>query len=160
MEEKRFYFMKDEFYEKFPDCHLMGNKSSDEDGQHNRPCYYCLNYENHHWMIPISSKLEKYERIFKNKVRRYKHYEGIKFGYVNGEKRAFLLQNIFPTVPEYIDKMYSVNKGTEPVILNQTFSEELRKSAQKLLRLHKNGVKVIFTNLDKMLCQLHEKNAD
>ena len=29
-----FYFIKDEYYKKFPECGLMGNKDSDEAGVH------------------------------------------------------------------------------------------------------------------------------
>ena len=35
VQENRFYFIKDEYYEKFSDCNLAGNKGS----RHNRPCF-------------------------------------------------------------------------------------------------------------------------
>ena len=149
-----FYFIKDRFYEEFSDCGLMTNYPSDDDGQHNRPCYYCLFYEELFWMIPISSRLEKYERIYMDKMRRYRKCDGIKFGYVNGERRAFLLQNIFPVTAEYVEKMYKVNHETVPVTVNSDFALEINKTARKIIRMYQRGVKIVLTNLDKIIEKL------
>ena len=107
LQEDRFYFVKDDFYEKFPDCGLMANGIADENGQHARPCFYAKQIENFFWLIPLSSKVEKYQRLYEEKISKYSTYDGIKFGYVNGKKRAFLIQNIFPITEEFIDKIYN-----------------------------------------------------
>ncbi len=39
----------------------MGNKDNDEKGVHGRPCFYCFEMEGYLWMVPISSKTEKYK---------------------------------------------------------------------------------------------------
>ena len=67
----------------------MGNKDSDEEGVHGRPCFYCFELDGYFWMVPISSKTEKYKRIYEEKKKRYREYDGLRFGYVNGQYRAF-----------------------------------------------------------------------
>ena len=66
-----------------------------------------------------------------DKMRRYRKCDGIKFGYVNGERRAFLLQNIFPVTAEYVEKMYKVNHETVSVTVNSDFALEINKTARK-----------------------------
>ena len=151
MEEDKFYFIKDEFYEKFSDCGLMSNNPSDEQGHHGRPCFYAKRIDNIFWLIPISSKVEKYTRIYEEKKRRYKSYDGIIFGYVNGNRRAFLLQNIFPITENYVDNMYMINQSKIPVTINPKMAISLKKTAEKIIRLHKRGVKISITDIDKIL---------
>ena len=59
IEQGKFYFIKDEFFDLVKDKELCANK---ERGT-KRPCFYCFKdskYQNLIWFIPISSKLEKY----------------------------------------------------------------------------------------------------
>ena len=76
MKEGNFYYIKSEFFNALPDCGLMLNKS--DDGKHGRPCYYCFEYENLYWMIPISSKTDKYQKIYDYKVEKRGFYDGIR----------------------------------------------------------------------------------
>ena len=78
-----FYFIKDEYYKRFPNCGLMGNKGNDEAGAHGRPCFYCFEMDGYFWMVPISSKTEKHKALYDEKKKRYKRYDGLRFGYVN-----------------------------------------------------------------------------
>ena len=103
-------------------------------------------------MIPISSKVDKYETIYNEKIRRYNgNFDGIRFGYVNGEKRAFLIQNICPITEEYIDCIYRIQNNTRDVTINNKLAEELRKITRKVLRLYDKGIKIVLTDLDKIL---------
>ena len=54
-----FYYLKDSYYNKFPNCNLIGNKDDDTDSKHDRPCFYCFEKDEIYWMIPISSQIEK-----------------------------------------------------------------------------------------------------
>ena len=151
LQADRFYFVKDEFYEKFPDCGLMANGVRDETGEHGRPCFYAKQIGKFFWLIPISSKVEKYERICEEKISKYPSYDGIKFGYVNGKRRAFLIQNIFPITEEFIDKIYMINGGKLPATVNKKFAEVLKKSAEKVIRLNSRGIKISMTDINKIL---------
>ena len=64
-----FYFIKDSFFDVIDDPELMQNK---ENGN-KRPCYYCFKskeYNNIIWFIPVSTKVDKYQRIYDNKIKK------------------------------------------------------------------------------------------
>ena len=97
VEEGRFYFLKDSFFEKMKDTNLSNNK----DNGNKRPCYYCFKDKEYNellWFIPISSKVEKYQKIYIEKLKKYKRVDTLVFGKVSGKERVFLIQNIFPTI--------------------------------------------------------------
>lgn len=84
-----FYFIKDEYYKRFPNCGLMGNKDNDEAGVHGRPCFYCFEMDGYFWMVPISSKTEKYKAIYdKKKMRLSAEINGIVRKVVRLNKRG------------------------------------------------------------------------
>ena len=92
IENGKFYFIKDEFFTYIQDKELCNNKITGN----KRPCYYCFKdskYENIIWFLPISSKVEKYQKIYDIKKEKFKTVDNIVFGYVEGEKRVFLIQN-------------------------------------------------------------------
>lgn len=79
MQAGNFYYITDEYYDKFKNCNLMGNKDEDEFGKHGCPCYYCFEQLGFYWMVPISSKVEKYKQLYdEKKVLRYYKDRGIK----------------------------------------------------------------------------------
>lgn len=64
-----FYFIKDSFFDIIDDSELMKNK---ENGN-KRPCYYCIKskkYDNIIWFIPVSTKIDKYKRIYDSKIQK------------------------------------------------------------------------------------------
>ena len=135
----------------------MGNKEEDSNGKHGRPCFYCFKAEDYFWMIPISSKVEKYQRLYDEKVIKYPNYDGIRFGYVNGQRRAFLLQNICPVTSKYIDCEYKIENNTQSVSINPNLSRELNGIARKIIRLYKRGTKIVLTDLDYILNELNNE---
>ena len=148
-ESGKFYFVKDEFYSRFSDCGLMANKAN---GFHGRPCYFAVEIDYICWLVPISSQVEKYERIYAEKILRYRNYDGIKFGYVNGERRAFLLQNLFPITSNYLDNIYMVNQVA--VTVNKKFGAKIEKTVRKILRLYDKGIRITLTDIKEILKRL------
>ncbi|MCD7823627.1 MAG: hypothetical protein LUG86_06400 [Oscillospiraceae bacterium] len=136
-----FYFMSDKFYSEFPDPYLMPNKA-DEDGRaHGRPCFYAyLDCKTGlYWVIPISSKVEKYQKIAGNKRKKYGKCDTILFGRVLGRNSAFLIQNMFPVTREYFESQYINSKDGVPVRVDGAFEKELKRSAQRVIALVHNG---------------------
>ncbi|MBR1884755.1 MAG: hypothetical protein IJ809_07555, partial [Clostridia bacterium] len=88
----------------------MNNK---ENGS-KRLCYFCFKDkkdDNIICFLPISTKYEKYKKIYD--LKKYKHpnsnvYNFV-FGHVLGKKAVFLIQNIFPTTPKYVLEKYITN---------------------------------------------------
>lgn len=160
METGKFYYIKDNYYQRFSMCSLMGNKERDEYGKHGRPCFYCFQDEGYYWMIPISSKVDKYKKLYQEKIKRYPDYDGIRFGYVNGQYRAFLIQNACPVTPEYIESEYRIENNSVPVTINLDLASELNGLMRKVIRLYKKGIKIVITDLDYILNELSKDAAE
>lgn len=163
METGFFYYIKDEYYEKFENCNLMGNKESDESGNHNRPCYYCFEQANYYWMIPISSRVEKFQKLYDEKMKRYNgNFDGIRFGFVNGKRCAFLIQNICPITAEYVASEYRIQKNTRRVTISPKLASELNAIVRKVLRLYfDKNIKIVLTDISTILsCLEAEKNNE
>lgn len=145
IEEGKFYFIKDEFFTYIQDKELCENKTTGN----KRPCFYCFRdntYDEIIWFLPISSKVEKYQKIYNEKMLKYKNVDNIVFGYVEGEKRVFLIQNMFPTTEEYVISKYV--KQDRDVIVNQELKRELERKATKILKLVENGYKnLVFPDI-------------
>ena len=84
----------------------------------------------------------------------------IAFSYVEGEKKAFLIQNMFPTTKKYIIEKYV--RQNRDVIVNKKFKKELEKKASKVLILVERGNdKIVFPDIKNikqiLLKQLENK---
>lgn len=118
IENGKFYFIKDEFFELIQDEELCKNKESGI----KRPCFYC----------------------FKDKT-----VDTLVFGFVEGEKRVFLIQNMFPTKIKYIIEKYVKNK--RDVTINEKLNKELKYKANKILTLVEKGYKnLVFPDIMKI----------
>ena len=156
-----FYFIKDDFFEKVTDPELMKNK---ENGN-KRPCYFCFKskeYNNIIWFIPVSTKTEKYEKIYNKKIQKQiklgknPSIDTIVFGNIANTYSAFLIQNMFPTTEKYIDSQYIKNKV--PIRLSNELQNEVISKATKVLVLYNSGMKrIVFPNIDNILKQILEE---
>lgn len=106
-----FYFIKDEFFDIVNDKELIQNK---ENGI-KRSCYYFFRSKENSkiiWFIPISTKIEKYKKIYDNKIQKQVKLgkkptiDTIVFGYVANTYSTFLIQNMFPVTEKYIENQY------------------------------------------------------
>ena len=86
-----FYYITDQYFIDFNDDQLMQNKETINGQPHGRPCFYAFQDSNTglYWMIPISSQVSKYQKIYSRKVKKYGRCDNIDFGYVLGQQRAF-----------------------------------------------------------------------
>ena len=145
VEEKYFYFIKDEFFYKIQDEKMLQNK---ENGN-KRPCYYCFKQKEEDkilWLIPISSKVEKYKKVYINKLKKYKKVDTIVFGKVKGKENVFLIQNMFPILEEYIESRYMYKN--KPIEITYSLQQEIESKANKIISLVRKGYKeLVFTNI-------------
>lgn len=151
MTKGKFYFLSDEYCEKFSKHGVMANKEIDSDGLHRRPCFYSIQDikdKNIFWMIPISSQIDKYEKILEDKLKRYKDYDGLEFGFVQGRKAAFLLQNICPvTQKDVVEKYIDKSTGKDVTIPNDV-KRRIDAKARKIINKYYQGTKIVITDLD------------
>lgn len=146
------YHIKDEFFDKINDKSLMTNH---ENG-HARPTYFTIKDKDILWFIPLSSKVEKYEKIVDNKMKRYGRCDTILIRKVLGKDAAILLQNAFPTLEKYIDHPHLLENG-KPAKVVETLKEEILQNFEYLLKLKSKGVNLFFTDIDKIKEKLTEK---
>ena len=157
-----FYFIKDSFFDIIDDSELMQNK---ENGN-KRPCYYCFKskkYEDIIWFIPVSTKIEKYQKIYNYKIQKQiklgkkPSIDTIVFGNVANTYSVFLIQNMFPITKKYVESQYIKNKVA--IRLSNKLQTEVIYKANKVLNLYNHGMKnIIFPNVDKILEQLLSNN--
>ena len=152
---KHFYFISDIFYEDFPDPALMKNK---EEG-HGRPCFLAIQDDDGlYWMIPISSKVEKFKAIYKHKTQNGKRCDTICFANVLGNERAFLIQNMFPITEKYISGEYCQHSTGNPVMISEIEAKEILERFKRVLALVKQGnTKLVFPNILEIARTLKNK---
>ena len=150
MQVGKLYFVKDEFYERFKGYGLLENSDILYGKEHGRPCCYLFKYSQNendiYWMIPISSKVAKYEDEYQRAMEKYGKCDNISFGYVLGEKRAFLPQNLFPVTEKYIDNIYLDKNTSQPINIPADLMAELNAKARKKIRYNQMGKKLGLSN--------------
>ena len=147
VEKGKFYFVKDEYFNKINDQRLLLNK----DNGNKRPCYYCFKDKDNQkliWFVPISSKIEKYKKIYNYKLQKLGKVDTIVFGKVNNDERAFLIQNMFPVIEKYIETKYTRNNMD--VSITYSLRKEIEGKANYILKLAELGQKVVFTDISKI----------
>lgn len=99
-------------------------------------------------MIPISSQIEKYRNLLEEKLKRYKVYDGLEFGYVQGREAAFLLQNICPVTEKYIVEKYIDEHTGKDVSIPNDLMRKIDAKAKKIMNKYYQGSKIVITDLD------------
>lgn len=147
VESGKFYFIKDNFFDKFKNFDLMQNK---ENGN-KRPCYFCFkdsDIKEIIWFVPITSKVKKYIRIYESKKKKQKRVYNFVFGNVLGKEKVFLIQNIFPTTKKYIESKY-INKN-EDVNITVALKRKVIQTSKNVIELSKRGINIPFYDINKM----------
>lgn len=138
------YFISDDFFAKIQDPYLKVNYENTK-----RPHYFAFRDSKTglYWLVPCSSKIEKFERLILKKQEQHKPTDTIKIVKVFDRKTALLFQDMFPVTARYIDGQYI--KGGQPVrIADPKMIKELEKNAKKIINLLHRGVRFTPTQPD------------
>lgn len=140
------YHIKDEYFEKVQDDKLMQNK---ENGTY-RPTFFCLRDPKTSllWMVPLSSRIEKFKEIHNKQVSKYGKCLTIVLGEFDGKKAAFLLQNIFPITEYYLDHIHTRNN--QPVPIKHSIHRTISTNLKQILQLHARGKKIVFPDISRL----------
>jgi hypothetical protein len=140
------YHIKDLYFETVKDEKLMRNR----EGGAYRPTYYCLKDEKTGllWVVPMSKRIDKYNTIIVKDTARYGSCQKILIARYGDEQSAFLFQNMFPTLPKYIDHVHTV--AGIPMAVNRTIQNEISKRFKEIRRLYSRGVKMVFPNIVRL----------
>lgn len=142
-----YYHIKDAFFKEVQDHALMANK---ENGNY-RPHYLAIQDSQNpgiYWMIPVSSKFEKYKKIHSRQIARYKKCTKIVLGKCGGQDAAFLIQNAFPITEDYFDHIHT-SKGI-PLSLHTSTAKLIADNLNYNLHLHKRGIPLFYTDIDRI----------
>ena len=161
MEIGHFYYLRDQYFADFPDSQLMQNKETINGQVHDRPCFYTFkdNKTGLYWMIPFSSRINKFSAIYNKKMQKYGKCDTIVFGDVLGHNKAFLIQNMCPVTVEYIKNEYIDGTNNIPVRVSGLLEKELINKATKVLALQRKGIPLIFPDVLKIESELLKKQA-
>lgn len=155
MKKTGFYIIKDKFFEDMPDPYLKGNKAG------NRPYYYCFEdtVTGIYWMIPLSSRIDKYKRIVEKKEKAGRPCDIIHIVKLDDDREsAFLMQDMFPPTEEYIEREYTI-AGNHLMLTSEHVARTIEKKAKKVMGMLKRGVKFTPTQPDvmKILAKLKQR---
>ena len=156
MQKCGFYIISDDFYNDFPDPYLKGNKNE------RRPHYYALKDEKSglYWMIPMSSRVEKYQNIIDKRIQNNKPCDILHIAKLdNGEKSVFLIQDIFPVAKEYISREYTIGNN-HLKITSERLAGVIEQKARKTLGIIRRGVKFTPTQPDVLKIEKELVSAD
>lgn len=160
MDVGKLYFVDDSFYARFQNCGLLENKDVINGQSHGRPCCYLFKYEEDndamYWLIPISSQVTKYKRQYQKSIDKYGMCDNISFGYVLGEERAFLIQNLFPVTSRYIQNVYIDKNTSLPIAISSNLMAELNAKARKKIRYNQQGKLLGMTDIMKIYNELKQ----
>lgn len=145
------YHIKDEYFDVVKDENLMRNH---EMGQ-KRPTYFTIKDKNILWFIPISSKVDKYQKIINKKIEKYGFCNTIIIRKIADNDAAILLQNAFPTLEKYIDHVHTVD-GI-PLKVPTDLQKEIKSLFKNMLGLKKRGVNLFFSDIDRLKQVMLEK---
>ncbi len=138
------YHIKDEYFDVVNDDNLMQNH---ERGK-KRPTYFTIKDKNVLWFIPISSKVDKYQKIIDKKIEKYGFCNTIQIEKIFNEDAAILFQNAFPTLEKYIDHVHTIDG--KPAKVPKKLEKKILTNFKNLMKLHNRGIKVFFTDIDKL----------
>lgn len=150
-----FYIIKDQFFADADDLYLKGNK------EENRPHYYCFkdSSDGIYWVIPLSSKVEKYQKIIDNRIAQGKPCDTLHIAELdNNRESVFLIQDMFPITDEYIEREYTI-AGNHMMLTSEHLANEIEKKARRVAGLLRRGIQFTPTqpNVNAILTMLKNK---
>ena len=113
-----------------------------------------------YWALPISSQVEKYMEWYEKISRNGKPCDRFAFAKVQGNMRAFVVQNICPVSPKDIADVYKDKKGCM-IRLDHRSADRIEEKARRILCLARQGIFLTATDPyrleHKLLLQLQRE---
>ena len=148
-------FLKEQYFTDFSDKNITSGHSA------NRPFFFAfpdLAEPHLYWLVPISSRFEKYKTLVSQKIARNGFCNTIYLGNLIGRDAAFLIQDMCPATEKYIANIY-LHKNASPVQIDQRTSWYIMRNARRVLEKVKAGVpNLVFPDIRgiyaELCCQL------
>lgn len=130
-------------------CRILNLKVNYESTK--RPRYFAVKDKRTalYWMVPCSSRVEKFARILEKKRRYNKQTDTIKIVKIQEHDTVLLFQDMFPVSLKYIEKKYF--RGGDPVYIDsERLVAELERNAAHVIGLIRRGIKFTPTQPDAL----------
>lgn len=140
------YFISDDFFKLVSDEYLKINYNTTK-----RPHYLTFldKSTNLYWVVPCSTKTDKFEQIIEKKKKLNKPTDTIQIMKIQGKKMALLFQDMFPVTKAFISNQYQ--RANQPFgIFNPIIIDNLKKNAVKTIKLIRLGIKFTPTQPDAL----------
>ena len=124
---------------------------------HSRPSYLAIKDDKLLWFIPLSSKIDKYNVIIQNKIKKYGSCKSILIKKIAGRKQVILIQNAFPTLEKYIQSKHTIDGRV--IKISTALEREIVGDFKYLLSLKQSGNNLFFTDIDKIKIKMLEELA-
>ena len=137
-------FVKDEFFDLVKDPYLKINKGKN----HKRPHYFAFKMresKDMYWVAPLSSKVEKFDKIVAKKQAQGKPTDILFRTKVRDKASYVLFADMFPVNGRYL---YIYNRDNRPVEIDPRDKKKALKEARKVVTLLNKGVKFTRTSPD------------
>jgi hypothetical protein len=140
------YHINDLYFNTAQDDNLMRN----HEGGSFRPTYFCVKDEKTglFWVIPMSSRIDKYRAVIDKDTARYGSCLKILVARYGDTQSVFLLQNMFPVLPKYIDHIHTV--AGMPMAVNPVVQDEIIRRFKEIRRFYARGIKMVFTDIIRL----------
>lgn len=131
------YFIKDDFFNKVQDKNLKMDYTATK-----RPHFLAFKETGTEllWVVPCSSRIEKFEKLIEDKKAKGKPTDGIKIVKIFDEKQALCFQDMFPVIRKFIQEPY-IKGGQAVGIADPSVVDALEKHARKVIGILNRGVK-------------------
>lgn len=138
------YFVADAFFARVNDPYLKINYDSTK-----RPHYFAFRDDKTqlYWLVPCSSKVEKFERLIEKKRARNKPTDAIQIVKIFDKKTVLLFQDMFPATLYYIEGPY-IKGGQLVRVADPKCIQKLEKTARKIIGMLHRGVRFTPTQPD------------
>ena len=134
--ENGLYIVSDQYFVDFPSDRFMQNKGEA------RPNYFAVkDKDGVFWMLPLSSKVEKYKAKIAEAEKRYGvgNYLYCEIIRIASKDRAVLIGNMFPVSASYVLRPYQIS-GIDYIVKNKNDIKRIRQKTMRYLNMIQRGV--------------------
>ena len=144
IEQGRLYFLADGFFDTVNDPYLKINYE-----QTQRPHYFAFRETETslYWLVPCSSRVEKYTNIIHKRREQKKSTYGLKIIKIQSNENVLFFQDMFPTIEKYIQTPY-IRGGQVVRIADPKTINDLESNAKTVISLLRRGTRFTPTQPD------------
>lgn len=151
VKEGMVYHIKDEYFDLVQGCDIKCKSYAG----HTYPAYCCFIDKacSTIWMIPMSTKIDKYKAVYDREIEKYGHCMSIVFGIYDKKLVAFQIQNMMPITKKYV--LHPHTRNGKPISVEHPVRNEIRSRFDNLRELYQKGVPCLLSDIKRAEHLIH-----